>query len=91
MDDSQFHDTRSLAFRVTVDDDWPPVRVECLPFAPAGAGLRLLTSPLFVKGLSVADVVAVTAEEDGQVLQWRMVAPSRSKWLLPRWMPSWRR
>ena len=50
---------RSLSFPLDVEDDWPPVAIESLPFEAEDRGLRLLAPPLFVNGLSVGDVITV--------------------------------
>lgn len=75
----------SLTFALDVEDDWPPVASECLPFARVDDGYRLLVAPLFVKDLSVGDVLACTfVGETHEVQSWRHVAKSdrSTYWLL---------
>src|SRR5687768_8106613 len=74
----------SLTFRLTVDDGWPPVAAECLPVVATDRGYSLETAPLFVKGLSVGDVIAVTELEQEQVWSWVHISESRHStvWLL---------
>jgi hypothetical protein len=53
----------SLQFNLDIEDDWPPVSIESLPFEKMDDGYKCLEAPLFVKDLSVGDVISV--EEDG--------------------------
>ena len=76
----------SLGFVLDVEDGWPPVAVESLPFT---TGLieeyRLTKPPLFVKDLSVDDVIAVTEFDlEGNVVSWRHVVRSKRTtiWML---------
>lgn len=73
----------SLSFPLSVEDGWPPVGAECLPFRPSPEGYELLVPPLFVKDLSVGDVLDVVLDE-GRVLRWRHVVRSActTVWLL---------
>jgi hypothetical protein len=74
---------RSLSFPLDVEDDWPPVAAENLPFEAVEDGLRLLVAPLFVKRLSVGDVITVR-ERLGRVTSWKHKHRSRHStvWLL---------
>jgi hypothetical protein len=76
--------TVSLKFALQVEDDWPPVGSESLPFEEIGGGYKCLSVPLFVKGLSVLDVVKIEKDEDGFVRSWRHVYKSGNStvWLL---------
>lgn len=76
--------TISLAFPLDVDDGWPPVSVESLPFRASPDGYEALVSPLFVKDLSVGDVIEATIDPDDRVHCWRHFSRSgRSTiWLL---------
>ncbi|MCB9878919.1 MAG: DUF4265 domain-containing protein [Planctomycetes bacterium] len=79
------HGTVNLSFPLDVQDGWPPVAVECLPFKTEDAGVRLLVAPLFVRGLSVGDVLECTIESDTEhVTAWRHVTKSDHStfWLL---------
>jgi uncharacterized protein YfaA (DUF2138 family) len=85
MNEASTH-VASLQFSLDVEDGWPPVAVECLPFEPCADGsYRLLKSPLFIKDLSVDDRVAVRLM-DGEcsVELWRHVFRSgrTTIWLL---------
>lgn len=73
-----------LTFALDVEDDWPPVAVECLPFERVVNGYRLLSVPLFVKHLSVGDVIAPEFDDHGEVSSWLQVLPSEhtTVWLL---------
>lgn len=57
--------TVELKFPLDVEDDWPPVAVEGLPFDVALGGYVATVPPLFVKDLSVGDVIAVEIGDDG--------------------------
>ena len=74
---------RSLVFPLEVVDGWPPYGSECLPFKVVPGGLKLLVPPLYVKKLSVGDVIAAT-EKDREVRSWEHVRPSNHTtiWLL---------
>jgi hypothetical protein len=68
-----------------VEDGWPPVAVESLPFQVAPDGYVALVSPLFVRDLSVGDVIDATLDAGGKrVESWHHVVRSgRSTiWLL---------
>lgn len=78
-------DVLSLEFPLEIEDGWPPVAVECLPFRRVPEGYVALVPPLFVKDLSVGDIIHVTCEPGGhRVLSWQHVARSASTtiWLL---------
>lgn len=74
---------RSLRFPLDVEDGWPPVAVECLPFTVVAGGLELQAAPLFVKKLSVGDVIRVVARKD-EVRSWKHRRRSKHStiWLL---------
>lgn len=74
---------RSLSFPLEVEDGWPPVASECLPFTVVAGGLELQAAPLFVKKLSVGDVISVVARED-EVRSWKHRRRSKHStiWLL---------
>jgi hypothetical protein len=73
-----------LLFKLDVEDDWPSVPVECLPCTAVPDGYRVNDAPLFIKELSVDDVICVSLDPDGQVSSWTHVRKSdRSTiWLL---------
>jgi len=73
-----------LKFPLQVEDGWPPVAVEALPFEPTDRGYRALVAPLFVKDLSVGDIILATLEDDNLVDSWSHVQRSgrTTVWLL---------
>lgn len=74
----------SLSFPLEEEDGWPPVSVECLPFRKVGDHYEVLDAPLFIKDMSVGDVLSVTLEAD-LVRAWRHVKRSdRSTFWLAR-------
>lgn len=74
----------SLNFPLEEQDGWPPVSVECLPFRKVGDHYEVLDAPLFIKDMSVGDVLSVTLEAD-LVSAWRHVRRSdRSTFWLGR-------
>lgn len=75
----------NLNFPLNVEDGWPPVAAECLPFKVTPDGYVALSPPLFVKDLSVGDVINATLDaEDYRVTSWRHVTKSghTTVWLL---------
>ena len=74
----------SLVFPLDVDDDWPPVGVQSIPFELQDGNYRALVSPLFVMDLSVGDVISADLNADGSVRTWRHVQRSdhSTVWLL---------
>jgi Domain of unknown function (DUF4265) len=74
----------SLTFRLEVADGWPPVGAECLPCVSAAGGSMISAPPLFVRDLSVGDVIAITVEDQGQILSWEHVSRSdhSTVWIL---------
>ncbi|MFO1327128.1 MAG: DUF4265 domain-containing protein [Rubrivivax sp.] len=60
----------SLPFRLDVEDDWPPVAVESLQLRHLHAGYEVQSAPLFLKDLSVGDVIDVTLGDKGLVESW---------------------
>ena len=69
-------DNTQLNFALDVDDDWPPVRLECLSFERVSNGYRARSVPLFVKNLSVDDVIAPEIDANGHVTSWTHVLRS---------------
>lgn len=74
----------SLSFPLEVEDGWPPVVVECLPLRIVNEGYAVLVPPLFVKDLSVGDVIEAKLEPGDQVRSWLHAARSgrTTIWLL---------
>ena len=59
-----------LKFPLDAEDGWPPVGVEGLPFEKMENGFRALVPPLFIKDLSVGDVISVELGEDDLIEAW---------------------
>lgn len=74
----------SLTFPLEVEDGWPPVASESLPCLRVGAGYQVQTAPLFVRDMSVGDVLDVVADADGNVEKWKHLdrSPRTTVWLL---------
>ena len=74
----------SLQFPLTVEDEWPPVGSESLPFKELGKGYECLSPPLFVKDLSVGDFIEFKKDSEGFLSSWSHLSRSgRSTiWLL---------
>ena len=68
-----------LLFRLEVDEDgWPPVGAESLPVKEQGEGLfQILVPPVFIKNLSVNDVVAAETDSEGYVTSWAHTSKSK--------------
>jgi len=81
---SKIDNVISLKFALDVEDGWPPVSVESLPFRVTEAGYLALSAPLFVKDLSNQDVISARVSEDNEVESWEHVARSNRStvWLL---------
>jgi hypothetical protein len=81
----------SLEFPLEVEEEWPPVDVECLPFETTPEGYVALVPPLFVGDLSVGDVIEVELHPGTRrVESWKHVARSRRTtiWLLRTQSPN---
>lgn len=74
----------SLRFILDVEDEWPPVGTESLPFRKTGSGYEALLPPLFVSGLSVGDVIEISRDEAGFVSHWHHLRKSKRSvvWIL---------
>jgi Domain of unknown function (DUF4265) len=73
-----------LSFALQVEDDWPPVGVESIPFELSVEGYKALSAPLFVKDLSVDDIIRVKFDSNNIVESWEHVSRSchSTIWLL---------
>lgn len=73
-----------LHFILNVVDEWPPVSIEGILCTQVAKGYRLESPPLFVKGLSVGDVISADFEPTGNVASWHVLARSRrtTVWIL---------
>jgi len=65
-----------LQFALVVEEDWPPVGSESLPFEKVAHGYKCCSVPLFVKGLSVDDVIGIEKYSEGFVYEWNHVQRS---------------
>ncbi|MEZ4259274.1 MAG: DUF4265 domain-containing protein [Polyangiaceae bacterium] len=75
----------SLTLPLEVEDGWPPVSAESLPFRRTTEGYVALVPPLFVKDLSVDDIIRFAPGDAGSdVASWWHVSRSRRStlWLL---------
>lgn len=74
----------SLQFPLDVEDDWPPVGSESLVFEKTSDGYEALAPPLFVRDLSVGDIIDVSRDKFGGILEWTHVKKSGRSvvWLL---------
>ena len=76
--------TLELGFHLEIEDEWPPVAIENLHFKLLNNGYELLTPPLFIKNLSVGDIIDVEIDDNRLVKSWRHVYHSGNStiWLL---------
>lgn len=74
----------SLQFPLDIEEGWPPVGSESLAFDKQRNGYKLLVPPLFVRNISVSDVIDVTVDSLGYVSDWEHVELSNRSvvWLL---------
>ena len=74
----------SLQFPLDGEDDWPPVGSESLPFDKLSDGYKLLVAPLFIKNLSVDDIIDVVEDDNNFVKSWNHIRKSQrtTVWLL---------
>lgn len=73
-----------LSFVLDVVDGWPPVALECIPVRQTPDGYEVLASPLFVRDLSVGDVLRAELERENRVVSYAHAHRSRNStvWLL---------
>lgn len=73
-----------LHFQLEIEDKWPPVSVEGLPCTPLEDGFRVEAPPLFIKNLSVGDIISVSQGTEGNILSWSHLTKSgrTTIWLL---------
>jgi Domain of unknown function (DUF4265) len=78
--------TQKLLFPLVVHaDGWPPVGSESIPAEVHTSGnLSILNPPLFVKDLSVGDLISVEFDDQGAVSDWKHVQRSGNStvWVL---------
>jgi len=68
--------TRDLYFQLEVDDGWPPVSVEVMSCEEVAGGYRIKSPPIFVKGISVGDVITADPDGEGRVWEWQHLSQS---------------
>lgn len=67
----------ALPIALEVEDGWPPVAVEHLPVSREGEYYRVLSPPLWVKNVSVGDLIAVSEWWEQIAHGWSVVERSR--------------
>lgn len=76
---------RTFAFPLEVVDGWPPLASEALPFEIVDGGYRAMVAPLFIKDLSVGDVLRIEADPtSAEVKSWVHLSRSGNStiWIL---------
>ena len=73
-----------LHFCLDVEDEWPPVSIEGVLVTAVEGQFRIETPPLFVKGLSVGDILNVNFDSEKNVTSWQHVSRSNRStiWLM---------
>lgn len=73
-----------LHFSLDVVDEWPPVAIEGILCIEVDDGYRIESPPLFIKGLSVGDVISIELDPADNVIAWQvLVYSSRTTvWIL---------
>jgi hypothetical protein len=73
-----------LHFVLDINDGWPPVAIEGLLCSAVEGGFRVEAPPLFIKKLSVGDIISVSQDSAGNVFSWVHVEKSNRTtiWLL---------
>ena len=81
---AKLNDVVSLKFGLDVEDGWPPVAFESLPFQVTEVGYLALSAPLFLKDLSAEDVISARLSENNDVESWEHIGRSQRStvWLL---------
>ncbi len=76
--------TTSLTFPFEIIDGWPLVGSECVPFRQRNDCYEVLSAPVFVRELSVGDVIKVDADSEKRVGKWIHISRSdrTTIWLL---------
>lgn len=73
-----------LLFMLDIDDDWPPVSIEGIPCKVLDGNYQIKAPPLYVKEISVDDIISVIFDSAGKVSSWHHVKKSNRStiWLL---------
>ena len=61
-----------LHFVLNIVDEWPTVAVEGILCSKIAGWYQIKSPPMFVKGLSVGDQVAVDFDPEGKVISWKI-------------------
>ena len=70
--------TEQIGFSLEVDDEgWPPIGWEWLHATKTDVGLKIESLPLFVKDISVFDVIRVELNDERIVTRWSHVGKSK--------------
>lgn len=67
---------KDVAFSIEVEDGWPPFSIENLPCTILNKGIQIDAPPLFIKNLSVGDVIC-TEDALGVVKSWSYIEQSK--------------
>ncbi len=62
--------TVPLIFPLEVEDEWPPFAVESLPFEEGPGGYIATVPPLFIRNISVGDIIAIRLEPGSRKVEW---------------------
>ncbi len=73
-----------LLFALDVDDNWPPVSIEGIPCTMVDGAYQIKAAPLFVKEISVDDIIEVVFDSSEKVSSWHHIQKSNRStiWLL---------
>jgi hypothetical protein len=73
-----------LHVRLQPEEGWPPIAVEGVPCSIVEQGYRVEMPPLFIKDISVGDIIAIRQIEGDVVFSWKHVSKSNNTtiWLL---------
>lgn len=67
---------QEIVFNLDVEDGWPPVAREGLQCTTQNGYYRVEVPPLFIKNISVGDLIEVQFDSAGDVKHWRQVKES---------------
>jgi hypothetical protein len=74
----------SAQFQLLIENEWPPVGSEALQFEKTEKYYKCVSVPLFVKQLSVGDIISFTISDNGFVKSWSHISKSNNStiWIL---------
>lgn len=67
---------KKLYFQLDVVDGWPPVAAEVMNCTMLNGDFQINSTPLFVKDLSVGDVISATPDDEDRVWEWEHLTKS---------------